>query len=102
MNVPGFAAEVSLTQTRSRYRHNLLGRVSPNAVQPARAASAASVAENFWWVFPWEKRVPCCYEFEDRIQCEYYYVPLWWACENINPEGPTCMICHPPEVASNF
>ena len=103
MNVPGFTAEASLTKTVSKYRNNiLLGRVGSNAVLPMRGVSAAPVMENFLGYFPWEKRVPCCYEFEGKPYCSYFYVPLWYVCEDINRGGPSCPYCHPPVFEPTF
>jgi hypothetical protein len=92
MAIPGFTAEASVTNTMSKYR------AGPNTALFTRGVTATFVQ---LFPFPWEKQVHCCVEVEGKIQCTYYYVPIWYACENISPGGPSCMVCRPPVYELN-
>lgn len=99
MTIPGFTAEASLTKTMCKYGDSiLLGRVGPNAVLPMQGVPAAPFAENFAGHFPY-KRVWCCTpDCDGKIYCSYSYVPIWYVCEDISHDGPSCLSCHPPDL----
>jgi hypothetical protein len=86
MTIPGFTAEASVTKIMSKYR------VGPNAALSTQGVTPTFVQP---FPFPWLKQTHCCVEYEGKPQCTYSYVPIWFTCVDISPEGPSCEYCYP-------